>query len=168
MRTILSVLLAMAASLGVARAEPALDDSRINALLVGKSAVFGDGSISTYNANGSYSYVAANNRHYTGKYTVSKGKVCLAIDGGERRCDTVASDANGMFLVNAAGEPLRFTLQPPIVLQNVTTLCGVPMAYNVYPPPDYLPADVKAFSGTWIGKWDYGMCGAMIVESIKA
>jgi len=168
MRTALFVVWAMAVSIGIARAETAFDESRLNALLVGKSAMFADGSISTYNVDGSYSYVAASNRYYTGRYTISDGNVCLVLDGGDRRCDTVSADAYGVFFVNAAGQVLRFSLHAPITLQNVTTICGVQVAYNVYPPPAYLPQEVKAFSGTWIGKWDYGMWGALIVESIKA
>ncbi|MBS0517113.1 MAG: hypothetical protein JSR90_00385 [Proteobacteria bacterium] len=164
----LALLFLLFGFLGSAKAEQIVDDARISSLLVGKSATFADRSIATYETDGSYNYVAANNRYYRGKYTIAKGQVCLTMEkGGQNRCDKVGADTAGLYLIGTGGDILRFAVSPPIRLQNVKTICDVPMAYNIYPPSERVPASMAAFSGTWIGQWDYGMCGALIVESIQ-
>src|SRR5205085_12423729 len=47
-------------------------------------------------------------------------------------------------------------------------LCGMPVAYSILPPAANLPESTRAMSGAWVGKWDYGLCSALIVESVKA
>lgn len=168
MRRIALSLIALAAlATGPARAQQALDDAQITALLAGKSAIFADLSLATYGADGSYSYVAANNLYFKGRYTVSGGQLCLTIERGTNRCDRVGRDATSAYLFTSADDVRRFSVRPATLPQTVTTLCGVPVAYTVYPPGPVVPADVAVFSGTWVGKWDYGMCGALVVESIQ-
>lgn len=167
-RFVLAALVAAALGCGQALAQSSLDDTAIRSLLVGKSALFADYSVATYSEGGGYAYVAANNLYFRGKYTVADGKLCFAVDGGQKRCDTVRTDGQGPFLVAPTGAIFRFTaLSAPPALQ-VSKLCGVDIAYTIYPPAADVPRNVADFSGAWIGTWDYGMCGAMIVESVQA
>lgn len=166
-RIFLSAIVLIAVSIGAARAEQMLDDSQIRGLLAGKSALFADYSVATYGADGGYTYVAANNLYFKGKYAVSNGKICLTLEHGKNRCDAVGSDGYGVYLVTSAGDQLRFSVRHAMTPQNVTTLCGIQVAYTIQPPAYNVPPDVAAFSGTWVGKWDYGMCAAMIVESVQ-
>ncbi len=159
--------LCLVAAVVPAVAEPGSDDQRIKDMLVGRSAVFADYSVATYGTDGGYSYVAANNMHYKGRYTLAGDKLCITIEHGEARCDRVGIDQYGPYLFTKAGEQLRFGTRAPMSWQTMTTLCGVPVAYTVQPPAGNVPKEVAAFSGTWVGKWDYGMCGALVVESVQ-
>jgi hypothetical protein len=158
----------MAVSAAAAQGQQALDDAQIRELLAGKSALFADYSVSTYGADGSYSYLAANNLHFKGKYVIGGGKVCVTFDDGQRRCDAVSKDAQGPYLRDSAGRQLRLAVRAPMTSGTVTTLCGVPVAYTIKPPAADVPADLSAFSGIWVGTWNYGMCAALVVESIQA
>lgn len=151
---------------GPARAQESLNDTQITGLLAGKSALFADHSLVTYSTDGSYTYVAPNNIYYKGRYTVSGGKLCLTLEHGKNRCDQVGRDSFGPYLFTAADDHRHFTIHLTTSPLTFTTLCGVPVAYTVYPPAPSVPADVAAFSGTWIGQWDSGICGALVVESI--
>ncbi len=165
--TALVVALVTTLGLGRAVAQGSLDDAAIRAMVVGKAAVFEDYSIAIYGEDGGYAYVAANNLYFRGKYKIADGKLCFSIDGGQMRCDALRADGQGPYLVAPSGEVFRFAVRraPPL---QVSTLCGVDVAYTVYPPSSDVPRNVADFSGAWIGTWDYGMCGAMIVESVKA
>jgi hypothetical protein len=165
-RIILPTIALIALSSGAARAQPALPDAEIRDLVAGKSALFTDYSVATYGADGSYSYLAANNLYFRGTYTIAAGRLCLTLDNGQNRCDAVARDGQGIFLRDRAGQQLRFSARPVMTPQVVSTLCGVPVAYTVKPPAADVPAEIATFSGTWVGSWDYGMCAALIVESV--
>jgi hypothetical protein len=164
----LAAIALMVLSAAAAYAQQALDDTQIRALLAGKSALYVDYSVSTYGTDGSYSYLAANNLYFKGKYGIGSGKVCVTFDDGQRRCDAVGKDAQGVYLRDSAGRQLRLAVREPMAPQTVTTLCGVPVAYTIKPPAADVPADLAAFSGTWFGAWNYGMCAALVVESIRA
>lgn len=155
-------------SLGSAHAQQTLTDPEIRELLVGKSALFADYSVATYGADGSYNYVAVNNLNYRGRYTISGGKLCLTIKQDTSRCDSVGKDGLGTYMLTSGGLPLRFTARTAVVAQTTQTLCDESIAYDVQPAAADIPENIRAFSGTWVGKWDYGLCGALIVESVKA
>lgn len=137
-------------------------------MLVGKSALFVDNSIAKYGEDGTYTYVAANNLLFRGKYSLSDGRLCLQLDTGTNRCDMLERDRFGPYFLTGEGILLRFTPTNAPIPRNTASLCGVPIAYNVYPPAAEVPQNIRAFSGVWIGKWDYGMCSALIVESVRA
>ena len=45
--------------------------------------------------------------------------------------------------------------------------CGLTLEYKAEPPGPDVPAAMRAFSGVWVGAFDYGMCIGMVVESIR-
>lgn len=165
---LLSTLSIGIVSVGSVNAQQLLGDPAIRDLLVGKSALFADYSVATYGGDGSYNYVAAINLNFRGRYTISGGKLCLMIKQDANRCDSVGQDGSGTYLLSSDGLPLRFAATTAIVAQTTQTLCGESIAYDVQPAAADIPENIRAFSGTWAGKWDYGLCGALIVESVKA
>jgi hypothetical protein len=171
MRRIVLFLISLATlailAAGPARAQEQLNDAQITALLAGKSVLFVDYSLATYGADGSYTYIAANNIYYRGKYVIADSKLCLKLEHGKDRCDRVGRDSFGPYLFTTADDHRRFTVHLTTSPLTTTTLCGVPLAYTVYPPPSHVPAEIAAFSGTWVGTWDYGMCAALIVDRVK-
>lgn len=166
-RILLWAIALIVLSAGTVRAQKMMDDAQIRELLVGRSALFSDYSIATYGTDGSYTYVAANNLYFKGTYTISGGKVCLTIERGQNRCDGVGADAYGPYLLTSKEDKLRFAVRSAAPPQNVAMICGVQVAYTIQPPAARVPPEVAAFSGIWVGKWDYGMCGALIVESVQ-
>ncbi len=154
--------------LATATAQQRLGDAEARTILAGQSVLFADNSIAKYGVDGSYTYVAANNLLFRGKYSIADGRLCLQLDSGTKRCDWLERDRLGLYLKSAEGVPLRFAVTNASMPQNTTSLCGVPVAYSVYPPAPGVPQNVRAFSGVWVGKWDYGMCSALIVESVRA
>ena len=46
------------------------------------------------------------------------------------------------------------------------TACGQTVQYNITAPAPDVPADIRAFSGVWVGDWSKQLCGVLIVESI--
>ncbi len=165
-------LLVCAASLicflsGESQAQQALTEEQTKALLVGRSVIFVDYSLAKYDADGAYTYVAANNLLFTGKYTITSNRLCLNLDNGTTRCDALLYDRFGVFMQTETGAQLRFSTTLIPLPQHRTKLCDVPVAYNIYPPPAGVPDNVRAFSGVWTGKWDYGLCSALIVESVQ-
>ncbi len=44
--------------------------------------------------------------------------------------------------------------------------CDQSIEYRIQPPDPQVPENMRAFSGVWIGKWDSGLCSALVVESI--
>jgi hypothetical protein len=53
-----------------------------------------------YDANGRYFYGGGN----PGKYTISDGKICIAFDNGDSRCDRITTDGSKYKLINAQGQ----------------------------------------------------------------
>lgn len=153
---------------GETRAQQALTDEQAKALLVGRSVLFSDYSIAKYDAGGAYTYVAANNLLFRGKYTIANGRLCLNLDNGTARCDTLHEDRFGVFMQTESGVQLRFSPTLIPLPRYAAKLCDVAVAYNIYPPAAGVPDNVRAFSGLWTGKWDYGLCAALIVESVQA
>jgi hypothetical protein len=47
------------------------------------------------------------------------------------------------------------------------SMCGQTVPYTVVPPPASVPANMRAFSGLWVGSWASGICNAVIIESIQ-
>lgn len=48
------------------------------------------------------------------------------------------------------------------------TKCEQTVQYNITAPKPDVPADVRAFSGVWIGDWSNQLCGVLIVEAIQS
>ena len=46
-------------------------------------------------------------------------------------------------------------------------MCGQSVPYTLVPPAADLPANMRAFSGVWVGAWPSGICNAVVIESIK-
>jgi hypothetical protein len=153
---------------GVLAAQQTLGDAEIHDLLVGRSIVYADYSASTFGRDGAYSYVAANNVYYKGRYSIAEGKLCLSVDGVGKQCGAVGANALGLYLQTSSGAQLRFILRSPLEPQVVTRLCDTPLAYTVQTPQYGVSEMLRAYSGTWVGKWDFGMCAAVVFESIPA
>jgi len=157
---------AMAA--GPARADQMFDGSEIRSLLLGKSALFADYSVSEYLPDGRYSYVAANNLLFRGRYAIEGNKLCLALDDEPRFCQRVGIDSLGLFMLTDAGIRFRFSIAAGVMPRETATLCGVPVAYNLVTPAVDVPEKARAFAGVWTGQWKDGLCSALIVESVQA
>jgi hypothetical protein len=46
-------------------------------------------------------------------------------------------------------------------------VCEQSLEYHVEAPGPQVQANMRAFSGVWVGKWDSGLCGALVVESVQ-
>ncbi|HEY6979493.1 hypothetical protein [Reyranella sp.] len=165
-RILLLMGLGAAVTSGPAHAEQLFDNAAIRTLLVGKSALFSDYSVSEYRADGQYRYVAANNLLFRGRYTVEGDRLCLALSDETRFCERVGLDAQGLFMLVDGGARFRFSMATGIMPRETATLCGLPVAFNATPPAAGVPEQARAFSGVWTGKWDDGLCSALIVESV--
>ncbi len=168
MRHIFALAAILLCSTDVLANQRILSDAEIRNVLVGQSILYADYSASTFGRDGTYSYVAANNVYYKGRYAIADGKVCLLIEGTAKQCESVGADGLGLYLQTPSGAQLRFALHAPFEPQIITKLCDLPVAYTVQPPPYGVPEALRAYSGTWIGKWDFGMCAAVVFESIAA
>lgn len=98
----LSTVLLIAGSGFVQAADQALTEAQLEALIVGKTATFGDGGRATYRTNGTYQF-RAGSQVYRGKYTVGDGMVCVLFDNGRSRCDRYVKSGNGYVLINQSG-----------------------------------------------------------------
>ena len=58
-------------------------------------------------------------------------------------------------------------LVAPAAGAETLTMCGQTVPYTVVPPAADVPANMRAFSGPWIGTWATGICNAVIIESIQ-
>lgn len=153
---------------GPAYAEQMLDSGAIRSLLVGKSALFADYSVSEYRADGQYSYVAANNLLFRGRYVIEGNRLCFALNDETHFCEQVGQDSQGLFMMTDDGARFRFSIATGVMPRETATLCGVPLAYNLTAPGANVPEKIRAFSGVWTGKWDDGLCSALIVEGVQA
>lgn len=45
--------------------------------------------------------------------------------------------------------------------------CEQTVEYDLESPTANVPEGIRAFSGVWLGKWDFGLCSALVVESVK-
>lgn len=45
--------------------------------------------------------------------------------------------------------------------------CEQSIEYKVQAPGAQVPANLQGFSGVWTGKWDSGLCSALVVEGIE-
>ena len=45
--------------------------------------------------------------------------------------------------------------------------CGQTVQYDIVAPAPELRADMRAFSGVWVGDWANQLCGVLIVESVE-
>jgi len=48
------------------------------------------------------------------------------------------------------------------------TVCEQSANYQLKPAGPQVPADFQAFLGVWVGSWDFGLCGAFVVESVTS
>jgi len=46
------------------------------------------------------------------------------------------------------------------------TACDQSVNYKLQPADPQVPAGFQAFLGVWVGSWDFGLCGAFVVESV--
>ncbi len=167
LRTLVSAGLGIAIAATPAWAQQMLDGNAIRTLLVGKSALFADYSVSEYRPDGHYTHVAANNRLFHGQYTIDGDKLCLALDGEGGFCALVGKDSKGLFMLADGGAPFRFSTASGIMPQNTATFCGVPVAYSLTTPPADVPAKARGFAGVWTGEWNDGLCTALVVERVQ-
>jgi len=58
-------------------------------------------------------------------------------------------------------------LVAPAAGAETLNMCGQTVPYTVVPPPAPVPANMRAFSGLWIGTWASGICNAVVIESIQ-
>ena len=46
-------------------------------------------------------------------------------------------------------------------------VCEQTIDYAIVPPAANMAENLRAFSGVWVGKWDIGLCSAIIVENVQ-
>jgi hypothetical protein len=54
----------------------------------------------------------------------------------------------------------------PAAGAETLNMCGQSVQYTVAPPSPQVPANLRAFSGLWIGNWPTGICNAIVIESV--
>lgn len=172
-RPYLSVLLASLLVSSMAHAQQPMTDDELKSMLVGHSSAFSDGGLARYRPDGTYSFTAPNGKIWTGKWSIAGGRVCYDFEQGGSRCDKYFRDTTGPYLINSRGNQYRFTtaaLDAVPASSPATTLkvCEQTVSYSVHQPTPDVPAGIRAFSGAWTGKWDMGLCAALIVESVSS
>jgi hypothetical protein len=68
----------------------------------------------------------------------------------------------------AVGGLLAVTLLGVAASAETLAVCEQSIEYRVEAPGPQVPQSMRAFSGVWVGKWDSGLCGALVVESLQA
>lgn len=83
--------------------DEAVPVGELKALVVGKT-IKSSGARLYYGADGRYKY----NGKAPGTYTISKGKICVKFDTGDRRCDRIVKSNGKYHLINAKGKRFPF------------------------------------------------------------
>lgn len=60
-----------------------------------------------------------------------------------------------------------FSIAGTVTAQTLTA-CEQSVTYKLQPADPQVPAAFQAFLGVWLGSWDFGLCGAFVVESVTA
>ena len=87
-------------------------EDEIAAAFIGKTAVFSDGGVAQYGADGRYTFTFSdfwNNDKSTGRYSIRPSTICIIFDDGFSRCDTIYIDNGKFILVNK--DDKSFTLR---------------------------------------------------------
>jgi hypothetical protein len=50
---------------------------------------------------------------------------------------------------------------------RTVSVCEQSVIYNVVPPANDVPAELRLFSGIWVGSWNNQLCSALIVEDLE-
>lgn len=146
-------------------AQQQMTDAEIRSFIVGKTVNYSDGGSSQFFEDGQTSYTRPSGETTPkAPYSISNGRVCIDFANGRSRCDRYFKDASGPYLLNASGNQYRMTTAavgatPPPAGQSLKE-CEQTLNYALQPSS-------SPFSGIWVGKWDMGMCGVLIVENVQ-
>ncbi|MBU4531594.1 MAG: hypothetical protein KUA43_15635 [Hoeflea sp.] len=58
----------------------------------------------TYNTDGTYLFRGGN----PGRYTISRGRICVTFNSGGRRCDRIVHDGGSLVMINRDGKRFPF------------------------------------------------------------
>jgi hypothetical protein len=157
-----------------AAAQGVLSEPEIRSQIVGKTFLLGDGRIIRYDANGDFAAINGQGYSGRGRWTIAGSEICVEYTGINmaRRCFTFSRLPDGLRVTdrdrtNQLAIPAPFDMAS---LGSVRTLsaCEHNVRYTLTPPAADVPANVRAFSGAWTGKWESGLCAALFVQQVLA